>query len=970
MQTNHSDYRNKFYSNNLNSIFTNLLGNNVEALIRTGAKLDFFVFTQNSNRKESYLKKSNSNFNKLSSRKEIDFLYSPKNILNSIKFSSVYQDFDFLELTCINKNQHFIKEQKCVRPVTNTKAHRNEILPLFDLLISHVNRLQLSNFQNSKRSDTCLNENPSSGIDTNSIDKYIIHDINNFLGFKKQAHLFSNCGDNKLLIFPVKLLNKFYEICSKSLIEISIQILHIMNINILRSKYVFYNIYLSEIIIIVLSLITVCLDIFFYLFNWRSIPKIGMAIEIIHLIFITLYFCDSKNLIKEFFNIYGCLLYYSYIYRIIFILQCKFTNRYNKFQVTEIVRTQLKQIFYSTENDISLMISSSKFENICIKLGIDIFYQNYLLKQSLYTYLFQNFDWIPNKLFGPKHEIPTSSIKKRKFATNFNCNHRFMLIINKLYSNFKLVYIKLCLLFKLQSLSIFRYFLMCLKLDYSRLLKLFPKEIISFKHLLKKTNSTTYQEYILNKKQITYEEFEMLLISLDCKKKLLTRIDTHTSLFEMINGSCLLLHRKIIFEQSFYNITLFIFLTLTVIYTIEAIFNSYGNKLSQINNTTSITQAYYFLVIFISSIFHFKVDNMYYNSSLKSYNRIINKYNLIYGNLQLVGKNQTSSNKDHFNNNLSRNDYLLDFLSYHSAESLEKYVNTFSKYLPQGVAMSLLKKFNFSTLNPQYKEITILFSDIVGFTSIAESVSPFLLFRLLTNYFDEMVKIIEEFHGNLLEIAGDAILVIWNSPVTVKNHSAAAVAASLKMKKELKLKSISLGNNYFPEINIKCGIHTDRVLVGNIGCNKRMKYGIMGDGVNLASRIESLTKRYSVDIIISNSVFANKKVQKKFVICPLDVVIVQGKSSPTVIYHVLNTVNDSDPVSLLKSKFHTKALIFFINKDFKRSLFYIKKINELGPFKNDSSTITLSNKCRQFRNKKLDINWSCAEVLNTKYFNE
>ncbi|XP_665945.1 adenylate cyclase [Cryptosporidium hominis TU502] len=206
--------------------------------------------------------------------------------------------------------------------------------------------------------------------------------------------------------------------------------------------------------------------------------------------------------------------------------------------------------------------------------------------------------------------------------------------------------------------------------------------------------------------------------------------------------------------------------------------------------------------------------------------------------------------------------------------------------------------------------------------------------------------------------------------MAVKNHSAAAVAASLKMKKQLKLKSRSFGNNYIPEINIKCGIHTDHVLIGNIGCSKRMKYGIMGDGVNLASRIESLTRRYSADIIISNNVFVNKEVQKRFVICPLDVVVVQGKSNPTVIYHVLNTVNDSDPISLLKSKFHTKALIFFINKDFKRSLFYIEKINKLEPFKNDLSTISLSNKCKQFQDTKLDFNWSCAEVLKKKYFNE
>ncbi|CUV06118.1 unnamed protein product [Cryptosporidium hominis] len=972
MQINHSNYRSKFYSNNLNSTFTNLLGNNVETIIRTGTKLDFFAFTQNSNRKENYLKKCNTNLKKLSFRKEIDFLYSFKNILNSNKSSSTYQDFDFLELIYINENQHLLKEQRSPRREINIKTHRNGILPLFDLLINHVNRLQLSdlNFQHIKNLNTLKQDHSSPGIEIKNIDKYIIHDINNFFGFKKGVQLFSNHENNKISIILLKFLNEYYKICSKSLIELAIQVIRIMNINILRSKYISIN-HLSEIIIIVLSVINICLDIFFYIFNWKSIPKIGMAIEMIHLILTTLYFYGSEGLTKEFFNIYAQLLYYSYIYRIIFILQCKFTNKYNKFQVTEIIRTQLKQIFYSIGNDISSMISSSEFENICAKLGIDIFDQSSLVSQSLYTYLFQNFDWVQNKFFGLEYNIPTLSLKERKLKKNSNNNQRFVLIYNQFYSHFKLVYLKLCLFCKSQILAILKSFFISLKFNYCRLQRLFSKEFNGFICFYRKTGISSYQEYISNKKKLTYEDFEMLLVSLDCKKKLLNRIDCHTNLFDITNGSCLLLHRKIIFEQLFYNITLFIFATVTVISTIETIINSYGNKYSQANCTASIIQKYfYFLIIFLSSIFHLKVDKMYFSSSLKSYNRIINKYDLIYGNLKLAEKNLSFSNKDNSQINLSMNDYLSEFLSNHCAESLKKYVDSLSKYLPQGVAASLLRKFDFSTLSPQYKEITILFSDIVGFTGIAERVDPLLLFCLLTNYFDEMVKIIEEFHGNLLEIAGDAILVIWNSPMAVKNHSAAAVAASLKMKKQLKLKSRSFGNNYIPEINIKCGIHTDHVLIGNIGCSKRMKYGIMGDGVNLASRIESLTRRYSADIIISNNVFVNKEVQKRFVICPLDVVVVQGKSNPTVIYHVLNTVNDSDPISLLKSKFHTKALIFFINKDFKRSLFYIEKINKLEPFKNDLSTISLSNKCKQFQDTKLDFNWSCAEVLKKKYFNE
>ncbi|OII75298.1 membrane associated adenyl cyclase [Cryptosporidium ubiquitum] len=966
MQISCKDYKSKFHSNNTNSIFSNFLGINVESLIRTGSKLDFFVFTQNSNQKENDLKRYNPNFNKLSYIKESEFAQSYKNGLNNIKLLFTYQDFDLLEFTQIHENQHLKIRKRCECPVRSINTPKNDILPLFDLLINNINQILLKNvnFQDQKElSNSSFNENPSISNDTDIIDRYIIHDINNFFGSEKQTQLFLEKKDYKCSVFPVKLLNNYYKVCSKSLIELAIQLIRIISITILRNKYKLFNIY-PELIIILSSLIFICLDIIFYLFNWKSAPKIGMAIDIIHFVFIFLSFCHITNLNTEIFDICGCLLYYSYIYRIIFILQCKFISKYNKFQVTEIIRTQLKRIFFSFGNDMNLMISSSKFEDICGELGIDNFFKSNLINRSLETYLFQNLDWISGELFKFKYINPISYTRESYFKINLNVDRHILLINRQYYLCIKQVCTKLCLFYKIQIYSLFRYFYINLKFNYFILLKDLPRKIIRFKYPDKKNNSTTYQEYILKKRNLTYEEFETLLISLDSKRRLLNKIETNTGLFDIINGSCLLQQRKIIFEQSFYNITLFILLAISITFIAETVINYFGDNLSKIKNFVSIIQAYlYLLIVITSSIFHYKLDKMYYNSSLKSYNRIISIYNLIYGNSQLI-------EKDHLHNNFSRNDYLAEFLSYHNAELLEKYVNSFSKYLPKGIAISLLKKYEFSALNPQYKEITILFSDIVGFTNIAEKVSPFLLFHLLTNYFDEMVNIIEEFNGNLLEIAGDAILAIWNSPVAVENHSVAAISASLKMKKQLKLKFKSFENNYFPEINIKCGIHTDHVLIGNIGCNKRMKYGIMGDGVNLASRIESLTKRYSVDIIISNNVFANKKVQKKFIICPLDIVIVQGKSNPTVIYHVLNTIYDSDLVSLLKSKFHTKALIFFINKNFKKSLLYIEKINKLGPFKIDPSTINLSNKCKHFQDKKLDINWSCAEVLNTKYFNE
>ena len=116
---------------------------------------------------------------------------------------------------------------------------------------------------------------------------------------------------------------------------------------------------------------------------------------------------------------------------------------------------------------------------------------------------------------------------------------------------------------------------------------------------------------------------------------------------------------------------------------------------------------------------------------------------------------------------------------------------------------------------------------------------------MLSEYFTAMSKIIVETQGILLEFIGDAILAIWNAPEDVPRHACAAIEATLQMQYELvKLREQWTSQGY-PEIHIRCGLHTDQVFVGNLGAPERMKYGVMGDGVNLASRLEELNKRYA-----------------------------------------------------------------------------------------------------------------------------
>ncbi|KAF7457257.1 adenylate/guanylate cyclase domain-containing protein [Cryptosporidium felis] len=947
----------KLHSNNKPSGSKKLLGNNVESIIKSGIALDSLIPVIHNRQKLTRTDKEcrSTLFSKDENYKCIKELF--KNIEpvifcpNLILPEHIYLSNQKVILYNNKLNLH--SEEK------DTFISKCEILSLFDLLIMNLNELQLT-----------TSEKPSLGnydnhyIKTNlpahkrvssNLDKYIVHEINDFLGIGESIR------SNKCLTYSgflncMNILTFYYE-SQNILIEIFTQIMHMLTIFIKTNDNCFNNkIKIANFILFFMGIILLFLEFFYFIFNWKIVSKVGVILKTIHLIIV----CENKYLkiCKSKFNaVFGVLLFYSYFFCIIFILQCKYLNKYYKFQVTEIIRMQLKQFFFSFDDDMDSMISTQEFENICLNLEIKNLGRYKITKMNLYSYLFKTRLTFKLRILVLLFYNGLTKLLFGNLAQAIQCYmDYFGYLMNNLNPNFKSLTSKTSLFFGHLNVNskYFEKFEMIIKLHKT----IYPR----------KRKIETYEEFICEKSKISYQEFEMLLISLDKDRRLINKIESSTRILTSAYGPYLLVSRKIWYEQLFFTVTIMFCILIAIIHLFEAdltVENYYSH-----NIFSSRFICIYTIVILLSSVLHYKTD-MHYYSSMKNYYRVLQKCDSIQGYKIFTmreSKRIQQINKHKFCNFTVSSDILGEFLSNRSAKLLEECMISFSKYLPMGIATSILRNCESLSLRAQSKEITILFSDIVGFTKIAEKTHPLQLFELLTDYFDEMTKIIDEFRGNLLEIVGDAILVIWNSPITIENHSTAAVYASLRMKKLLQQKSKSFGNICLSEINIKCGIHTDRVLIGNIGGSRRMKYGIMGDGVNLASRIESLSKRYSADIIISDRVFSNKNVQENFVICPLDIVIVQGKSNPTVLFHVISTFKDSNQVSLMKSKLQTKALIFFINRDFERSLFYINKINTLSPYKSDPTTSILFEKSRHFLHKNLGINWSCAEVLETKVF--
>lgn len=240
---------------------------------------------------------------------------------------------------------------------------------------------------------------------------------------------------------------------------------------------------------------------------------------------------------------------------------------------------------------------------------------------------------------------------------------------------------------------------------------------------------------------------------------------------------------------------------------------------------------------------------------------------------------------------------------------LKKY---FSLYVAKDVVNEILAHPEKVKLGGETKNLTILFSDIRGFTSVSEKMDAQSLVGLLNKYLTAMAKIVLENRGVVDKFIGDAIMAFWGAPLPLKNHAEEAVRTAIEMSRELKKRNEEWKKLNYPEIKIGIGLNTGEVVVGNIGSHERFDYTVIGDNVNLASRLEGLTKFYGVGIIISESTAG--AVKDKFVLRQIDFVAVKGKMQGVKIYEVLGLVHGKEKFKNLVEKF-ASGFEVYLKKD-------------------------------------------------------
>ena len=222
-------------------------------------------------------------------------------------------------------------------------------------------------------------------------------------------------------------------------------------------------------------------------------------------------------------------------------------------------------------------------------------------------------------------------------------------------------------------------------------------------------------------------------------------------------------------------------------------------------------------------------------------------------------------------------------LAEREAKELSEFLKkVFGRYISTKVMDTLLENPSALELGGERKNVTIMMSDLRGFTAITERLDPEQVVSMLNTYFEVMVEVVHQYNGTINEITGDSLLVIFGAPQEIPDRSQQAIACSIAMQNAMGRVNAKNQLAGLPELQMGIGIHDSEVIVGNIGSSKRIKYSVVGSGVNLASRIES----YSVggQILISESVY--KKAGDKLRIDGQREVLPKGSEVPLKIFEI------------------------------------------------------------------------------------
>ena len=263
------------------------------------------------------------------------------------------------------------------------------------------------------------------------------------------------------------------------------------------------------------------------------------------------------------------------------------------------------------------------------------------------------------------------------------------------------------------------------------------------------------------------------------------------------------------------------------------------------------------------------------------------------------------------------------------SRSKRQFTELFGQYVPPELVDEMARNPESYSMDGRKAELTVLFSDVRGFTTISEGLEPDQLAALMNEYLGAMTQVIRRQRGTLDKYIGDAIMAFWGAPVDDPEHARHAVATAIEMQSALVELNKTLMTKGWPELHIGVGVNTGTMTVGDMGSPVRKAYTVMGDAVNLGSRLEGITKQYGVGIIVGET--TREKLKKEVVFRELDRVRVKGKEEPVGIYEPLGFEGQLSKELANEVKMWNQALRAYRSQDWDQAEVTLLNLSRTNP---------------------------------------
>jgi adenylate cyclase len=292
----------------------------------------------------------------------------------------------------------------------------------------------------------------------------------------------------------------------------------------------------------------------------------------------------------------------------------------------------------------------------------------------------------------------------------------------------------------------------------------------------------------------------------------------------------------------------------------------------------------------------------------------------------------------------------------------KKIRGAFQYYLTASVVEQMLRNPDKLRLGGEKKDLTVLFSDIRGFTQISERMTPETLVKFLNEYLTKMTDIVFKYDGLLDKYMGDAIMAIWGAPLDQPDHASRACYTALDMVDELKVLQGKWAAEGMPRLNIGIGVNAGPMVVGNMGSDRRFDYTVMGDSVNLGSRLEGLNKVYGTNIVVSEMTY--ERVREEILGRELDAVRVKGKDQPVKIHELIVRRSQASTEQKVRVEEFHAALADYRNRQWSRARQTFQAILEKQP--QDGAAKLYVERCQTLEKNPPPDNWDGVYTLTTK----